>query len=75
MVRGPNAYTRAAHGGIVAIAGRGFRGPATVLEERFGLYATHVGSAAFDVTRLTRGLGQEWEAARIAFQTLSGVPF
>ena len=60
----------AAHGGIVAaqLAGRGFRGPATVLEGRFGLYATHVGSAAFDVTRLTRGLGQEWEAARIAFK-------
>lgn len=60
----------AAHGGIVAaqLASRGFRAPATVLEGRFGLYATHVGSTAFDASRLTRGLGQEWEAARIAFK-------
>ena len=60
----------AAHGGIVAaqLAARGFRAPATVLEGRFGLYATHVGSEAFDAARLTRGLGQEWESARIAFK-------
>jgi 2-methylcitrate dehydratase PrpD len=60
----------AAHGGIVAaqLAARGFRGPQTVLEGRFGLYATHVGNTAFDSERLTRGLGQEWEAARIAFK-------
>jgi 2-methylcitrate dehydratase PrpD len=60
----------AAHSGIVAaqLASRGFRGPASVLEGRFGLYATHVGSAAFTAERLTRGLGQEWEAARLAFK-------
>lgn len=60
----------AAHGGIVAaqLAARGFRGPKTVLEGRFGLYATHVGLEACDVSRLTRGLGQEWESARIAFK-------
>jgi 2-methylcitrate dehydratase PrpD len=60
----------AAHSGIVAaqLAARGFQGPRTVLEGRFGLYATHVGSAAFAPQRLTRGLGQEWEAVRIAFK-------
>lgn len=60
----------AAHGGVIAaqLAARGFQAPATVLEGRFGLYATHVGSEAFDPARLTRGLGQEWETARIAFK-------
>jgi 2-methylcitrate dehydratase PrpD len=32
------------------------------------LYASHVGREAFDAERLSRGLGQEWEAARIAFK-------
>lgn len=60
----------AAHGGVIAaqLAARGFRGPKTVLEGRFGLYATHVGSAAFDAEVLTRGLGEDWQAARIAFK-------
>jgi 2-methylcitrate dehydratase PrpD len=60
----------AAHGGIVAtqLAARGFQGPKTVLEGRFGLFATHVGSDAFDPERLTRHLGQEWETARISFK-------
>lgn len=60
----------AAHGGVIAaqLAGRGFQGPKTVLEGRFGLYATHVGGEAFDPERLTAGLGEVWEAARIAFK-------
>jgi 2-methylcitrate dehydratase PrpD len=60
----------AAHGGIVAaqLAAHGFQGPKTVLEGRFGLFATHVGRAAFDPGRLTRGLGQAWETERIAFK-------
>lgn len=60
----------AAHGGIVAaqLAGKGFQAPKTVLEGRFGLFATHVGAEAFQAERLSRGLGQEWETARIAFK-------
>jgi 2-methylcitrate dehydratase PrpD len=60
----------AAHSGVVAaqLASRGFQAPKTVLEGRFGLYASHVGAEAFDSERLTCGLGQEWEAARIAFK-------
>ena len=60
----------AGHSGVVAaqLASRGFQAPKTVLEGRFGLFATHVGSDAFDPERLTRGLGQEWETARIAFK-------
>jgi 2-methylcitrate dehydratase PrpD len=60
----------AAHGGIVAaqLAARGFQGPKTVLEGRFGLFATHVGRDAFDPDRLARRLGQEWETGRISFK-------
>lgn len=60
----------AAHGGVVAaqLASRGFLAPKTVLEGRFGLYATHVGPEAFDPHGLTRDLGQEWESGRIAFK-------
>jgi 2-methylcitrate dehydratase PrpD len=60
----------AAHGGVIAaqLAARGFRGPKTVLEGRFGLYATHVGSEAFEAEVLSRGLGEDWQAARIAFK-------
>jgi 2-methylcitrate dehydratase PrpD len=60
----------AAHSGVVAaqLASRGFQAPATVLEGRFGLFATHVGMEAFDPKRLSRGLGDEWETTRIAFK-------
>ena len=60
----------AAHSGVVAaqLASRGFQAPATVLEGRFGLFATHVGMEAFDPERLSRGLGEEWETTRIAFK-------
>jgi len=60
----------AAHSGVVAaqLASRGFQAPATVLEGRFGLFATHVGMGAFDPERLSRGLGDEWETLRIAFK-------
>ncbi len=60
----------AAHGGVIAaqLASRGFQGPATVLEGRFGILATHVGPDAFEAERLSRGLGQEWETTRVAFK-------
>lgn len=60
----------AAHGGVISaqLAMRGFKAPKTVLEGRFGLYATHVGEDQFDATRITQGLGREWESANIAFK-------
>ncbi len=60
----------AAHGGVVAaqLASCGFQGPATVLEGRFGVLATHVGPEAFDAERLSRQLGDEWETTRVAFK-------
>lgn len=60
----------AAHSGLIAaqLARRGFRAPDTVLEGRFGLYATHVGEDNFDASRITQGLRREWESANIAFK-------
>jgi 2-methylcitrate dehydratase PrpD len=58
----------AGHGGAVAaaLARGGFTGPATILEGRFGFYATFLGKApdatAFDT------LGREWQTLRVAFK-------
>jgi len=54
--------------GIVAagLAAGGATGPASVLEGRFGLLATHVDE--FDAAALTDGLGTRWETLRIAYK-------
>lgn len=54
--------------GIVAagLAARGATGPASVLEGRFGLLATHLDE--FDEAVLTDGLGERWETLSIAFK-------
>jgi 2-methylcitrate dehydratase PrpD len=58
----------AAHAGIVAaaLARHGATGPASVLEGRFGLLASHLDE--FDESALTAGLGSRWETTRIAFK-------
>jgi 2-methylcitrate dehydratase PrpD len=62
----------AAQSGIVAahLAGAGGTGPRTVLEGRFGLFASHLQSA--DVTpnfaRVTEGLGEVWESRKASFK-------
>ncbi len=58
----------AAHAGIVAaaLAAHGATGPASVLEGRFGLLASHLGE--FDEAPLTAGLGSHWETPLIAFK-------
>jgi 2-methylcitrate dehydratase PrpD len=58
----------AAHAGIVAaaLAGHGATGPASVLEGRFGLLASHLGE--FDEPALTAELGSRWETTQIAFK-------
>jgi 2-methylcitrate dehydratase PrpD len=58
----------AGHGGAIAaaLARGGFGGPATVLEGRFGLYATFLGKAPDRAPFET--LGHEWETLRIAFK-------
>lgn len=58
----------AAHAGITAaaLAAHGATGPASVLEGRFGLLASHLGE--FDEAALTAELGSRWETQLIAFK-------
>jgi 2-methylcitrate dehydratase PrpD len=59
----------AAHAGITAaeLAARGLTGPPTVFEGRFGFLRAYLDDRA-DAEALTRGLGKEWELARIFFK-------
>ena len=59
---------RAAESGVLAarLAADGFDGPSTVLEGRHGFLETYCREA--DPQRLTAGLGQDWETARICFK-------
>lgn len=58
----------AAFAGITAaaLAAHGATGPASVLEGRFGLLASHVGE--FDESGLAAQLGTRWETTQIAFK-------
>jgi 2-methylcitrate dehydratase PrpD len=58
----------AAHAGITAaaLAAHGATGPASVLEGRFGLLASHLGE--FDAAALGAELGSRWETTQIAFK-------
>jgi 2-methylcitrate dehydratase PrpD len=51
----------AAHAGVTAaqLAARGFTGPPTVLEGRFGFYEAFL-SGRFEATAITDGLGEQW---------------
>jgi 2-methylcitrate dehydratase PrpD len=60
----------AAHAGMVAaeLARRGFSGPRQSLDGRFGFYRSHLGETAWDIRRLTDGLGHRWELLDIALK-------
>lgn len=60
----------AAHGGIVAaqLAARGYTGPSTVLEGRYGLFNAYAGMPPPDEAKLTAGFGREWETLNIDFK-------
>lgn len=60
----------AAHAGVAAalLAKNGFTGPATVIEGRFGLIASHVGTEGANFDRLLTELGNEWECVRTSFK-------
>jgi 2-methylcitrate dehydratase PrpD len=62
----------AAHGGVCAasLAAAGATGPATVLEGRFGFFASYYreGEGAHALERELESLGREWETAQIAFK-------
>ncbi len=59
----------AAHAGISAaqLAARGYTGPASVLEGRFGFYEAYLGGR-FDPDQVTLRLGGEWQVPGIFFK-------
>lgn len=60
----------AAHSGIIAsyLASEGFTGPATVLEGRYGLFATHLGPGSYSMDRVVQKLGTEWICTKTSFK-------
>jgi len=60
----------ASHAGIVAaeLSARGFTGPSTALEGRYGLFEAYGGVAAPDAETLAGSLGREWETLNIGFK-------
>ena len=59
----------AAHGGVTAahLAARGFTGPPTALEGRFGFFEAFL-KGRYDGSWLVDGLGVEWEVPKIFFK-------
>lgn len=70
------SWTKRMHAGWAAqsglraamMGGAGFRGPRTVFEGTHGVYSAFAPSIDPDFTRLTGGLGDDWEAAKLAFK-------
>lgn len=69
------AWTKRSHPGWAGVCGitsaafaaHGFESPPRIYEGRFGLYASHLGTAAeADLAACTKGLGEEWETMRVA---------
>jgi 2-methylcitrate dehydratase PrpD len=60
----------AAHSGIIAsyLASEGFTGPASVLEGRYGLFATHLGPGSYSMDRVVQRLGAEWICTKTSFK-------
>jgi 2-methylcitrate dehydratase PrpD len=50
------------------LAQRGYTGPATIFEGRFGLYRNFVGDGNYSLERLVRGLGTEWETVATMYK-------
>lgn len=60
----------AAHAGVTALrlAAAGAEGPGSVLEGRFGFYASYYGLAGVDLEPQLGDLGERWETPRIAYK-------
>ena len=80
------AWTKRLHPGWAAVAGltsaylasEGFVAPSRPYEGRFGLYRSHLGSAAAqecDYSIATAGLGEEWELERVAVKPFPACHF
>ncbi|WP_420392982.1 MmgE/PrpD family protein [Acuticoccus sp.] len=50
------------------LARNGFKAPPAAYEGRFGLYASHVGEDAADLSRCTEALGTTWEMMNVALK-------
>ncbi|MCX8191629.1 MAG: MmgE/PrpD family protein [Nitrososphaerales archaeon] len=57
------------HCGIIAaqMASKGFTGPRTVLEGRFGIYRSYLGNG-YNLERLCEDLGKNWEVLKTTFK-------
>jgi len=78
------AWTKRVHPGWAAVAGitaaafaeQDFASPPEIYEGRFGLYATHLGTATSDgLTECTRGLGEVWQTRRVAVKPFPACHF
>ena len=61
----------------LALAHKGMTGPRTAYEGRYGLYASHLGTAQSecDMALATQGLGQQWEILRVAVKPIPACHF
>ena len=61
----------------VALAHNGMTGPKAAYEGRYGLYASHLGTAHVqcDMGLATLGLGQQWEVMRVAVKPIPACHF
>lgn len=66
----------AAQAGVqaAALAAAGATGPTTILEGRFGIFASH-GETPIDPARVTAGLGTDWHAERVAIKPFPACHF
>ena len=80
-----DAWTKRMHAGWAGVGGltaamlarRGFVGPRTAYEGKFGLYRTYLGAEASncDLSLTTARLGERWELEHVAFKPLASCHF
>ncbi|MCD0504721.1 MmgE/PrpD family protein [Bordetella petrii] len=77
------AWNKRMHPGWAAQAGmtaatfgkHGYTGTRLAYEGRFGLYASHLGEASYDLGLATAGLGELWEVERVSVKPLPACHF
>lgn len=67
----------AANGGITAatFGKHGYTGTRLAYEGRFGLYASHLGDADYDLSLASADLGEQWEVPRVSVKPLPACHF
>ncbi|MEM2211430.1 MAG: MmgE/PrpD family protein [Nitrososphaerales archaeon] len=58
------------HSGIIAaqMASKGFTGPRTVFEGKFGIYKTYLSNESYNLERLCENLSKDWEVLKTTFK-------